>query len=220
MKMKTINTLLLSVLFIALVATTSAETLFTPIETIISNPTELHGKFVSVIGYYTGWRNAPGRPPVTRSDWVIVDDNDLGIYCTGLIPDTFDPHAPSSYRREVNLLAKVNKGQERPYLEVIEVKPMPQATERMTSVSGILFDPLGMNGQYVGLLGVLAKGFGVRGDRMYLLADPSGAIKLGRLPKLYPTGTILRIKGYVTADENGLPMIDRVEIIDAQVIFD
>lgn len=218
--MKKVNTVLFLLLFVLLAVIGSAEALFTPIETIIANPTEFHGKFVSVVGYYTGWKDAPGRPPVTRSDWVVVDDNNIGIYCTGLIPDTFDPHARSSYRREVNLLAKVNKGKERPYLEVIEVKPMPQVTEKMISVSGILFDPLGMNGQYVGLLGVLAKGYGVKGDRMYLLADPSGAIRLGRLPKLYPTGTILRIRGYVTADINGLPMIDRVEIIDAKVTFD
>ncbi|HNX77292.1 MAG TPA: hypothetical protein PKM56_16545, partial [Candidatus Rifleibacterium sp.] len=62
-----------------------------------------------------------------------------------------------------------------------------------------------------------AKGYGVKGDRMYLLADPTGAIKLGRMPKLFPKGTILHVRGVVRSDENGLPMIDSVEIVSARV---
>jgi hypothetical protein len=52
---------------------------------------------------------------------------------------------------------------------------------------------------------------------MYLLADPTGATKLGRLPKLYPKGTILHLKGYIRIDKDGLPMLDEIEIIDARV---
>jgi hypothetical protein len=52
---------------------------------------------------------------------------------------------------------------------------------------------------------------------MYLLADPTGVLKLGRLPKLYPKGTILHLRGYVSEDENKLPMLDGLEILSARV---
>ncbi|HQG28686.1 MAG TPA: hypothetical protein PLY73_09010, partial [Candidatus Ozemobacteraceae bacterium] len=60
------------------------------------------------------------------------------------------------------------------------------------------------------------KGFDQKGRRFYLLADPTGAIMLDRLPKLYPKGTILQLKGVVNQDENGLPLLTNVEIISAK----
>jgi len=48
------------------------------------------------------------------------------------------------------------------------------------------------------------------------IADPTGAIMLDRLPKLYPKGTILQLKGVVNQDENGLPLLTNVEIISAK----
>jgi hypothetical protein len=52
---------------------------------------------------------------------------------------------------------------------------------------------------------------------MYLIADPTGAIRIGKTTKLYPKGTIIHIRGTVTNDEYGMPMIDQVEVISAKV---
>lgn len=194
-----------------------AEELKTPIEDILNNPGKFADKFVSVSGYYSGWKNAPGSPPVTRSDWVLCDDAKNAIYCTGLIPQDSETSSTPSYWKPMHILARVGIAKDRPYLQVAEAKIINLNVEKMVSVSQILFAPIEMQGQYVGLMGVLAKGYGVRGDRMYLLADPTGAIKLGRLPKLFPKGTILHVRGIVRNDENGLPMIDEVEIVSSRV---
>jgi hypothetical protein len=195
-----------------------AETVFTPLKAIISNSDKYIGSFVSVRGLYAGWKDAPGRPPVTRSDWVIKDNSGNAIYCTGKLPENLSPGSYKSYGKPITVLAKVKKSSlGKAYLQVQEIKLLNLKVEKMVSVSQILFDPFQMQGKYIGLLGVLAKGYGVKGDRMYLLADPSGAIKLGRLPKLYPKGTILHIRGIIHIDENGLPFVDNVEIVSARV---
>jgi hypothetical protein len=194
-----------------------ADELTTPIEDILKSPASFTDKFVSVSGYYSGWKNAPGSPPVTRSDWVLCDDAKNAIYCTGLIPQDNETNSTPTYWKPMHILAKVGIADGRPYLTVAEAKIINLNVEKMVSVSQILFAPIEMQGQYVGLMGVLAKGYGVRGERMYLLADPTGAIKLGRLPKLFPKGTILHVRGTVRNDENGLPMIDEVEIVSSRV---
>jgi hypothetical protein len=153
---------------------------------------------------------------------VLADNDNNAIYCTGLLPESFDPHAGTSLGKPITVLARVKIKDDRPYLEVQEIRPVNLKIEKMVSVSQILFNPIEMQGQYVGLLGVLTKGYGVKGDRMYLIADPTGAIKLGRLPKLYPTGTILHIRGIMKIDKNGLPIIDNIEIVSVRVdhLFD
>ena len=87
----------------------------------------------------------------------------------------------------------------------------------MVSVRQIILNQQEVMGKYVGIMGVLAKGHGIKGEMMYLMADPTGSIRIGRTKKLYPKGTILHIKGIVTTDEYGMPMIDQVEIISAKV---
>jgi len=205
------------VILLAFSTTATAEELLTPIADIIANPENYSGKFVSVYGHYSGWKNAPGSPPVSRSDWVLCDENNKAIYCTGTIPQDTETGAPETFWRPLSILATVKVANGMPYLEVKQLKAIKPGVEKMVSVAQILFSPIEMQGQYVGLLGVLAKGYGVKGDRLYLLADPTGAIKIGRMPKLYPKGTILHIRGNVRTDENGLPMIDNVEIISAKV---
>lgn len=191
---------------------------FTPLAEIVGAPHRFADQFVSVRATFQGWHNAPGAPPVTRSDWVIQTPDGAAIYCTGMFPDTLRPEDPGARGRPLTVLGKVclsDSGQ--PYLVVSEVEATQPTLERMVSVSQILFDPLGMQGRTVGLLGVLSKGYGHRGNRIYLLADPTGAITLERLPKLYPKGTILRLRGLVGTDENGLPIVKNVEIVSAKL---
>lgn len=194
-----------------------AADLFTPLVDICTRPESFADQFVTVKGDYYGWSKAPGYPPVTRSDWVIADEYDNAVYCTGKLPQNFDPRSRNSLGQPLTILATVRVKDFQPYLEVHEIKPILTQIEEMVSVAQIVFDPVNSRGRYVSLLGVLAKGYGVRGERMYLLADPTGALKLGRLPKLYPKGTILHLRGTVAIDENGLPMLDKVEIIQARV---
>ncbi len=194
-----------------------AEELITPVSELLKNPKQFEGKFVTVSGRYSGWKNAPGSPPVTRSDWVLCDEDKNAIYCTGLMPQDSQTGETPIYWKPMNVLAQVKIAEGRPFLQVAEAKALTLNVEQMVSVSQILFAPIEMQGKYVGLMGVLAKGYGVKGERMYLLADPTGAIKLGRMPKLFPKGTILHLRGYVRQDENGLPMIDNVEIVSSRV---
>lgn len=204
-------------MLLAFASLSTAKELATPIADIIDHPEMYTDKFVSVYGHYSGWKNAPGSPPVSRSDWVLCDDKNRAIYCTGIIPQDTETGAPETFWRPLSILARVKISNGVPYLEVKQLRAIKPGIEKMVSVAQILFSPIEMHGQHVGLLGVLAKGYGVKGDRLYLLADPTGAIKLGRLPKLYPKGTILHIRGNVINDENGLPMIENVEIVSAKV---
>ncbi|MFZ5949973.1 MAG: hypothetical protein ACOYXC_04680 [Candidatus Rifleibacteriota bacterium] len=191
--------------------------LFTPLVDIVTRPESFEGKFVTVKGEYYGWSKAPGYPPITRSDWVIADEFDNSVYCTGKLPQTFAPASESSLGQPITVLAIVRCKDFQPYLEVQEIKTINFQVEEMVSVAQILFDPIDSQNRNVSLMGVLAKGYGVKGERVYLIADPTGALKLGRLPKLYPRGTILHVRGIVASDENGLPMLDKVEIISARV---
>lgn len=214
-----VRTLLLLICFASLIpAAIFADQLFTPISDLLSSPSSFEGKFVTVSGFYSGWKNAPGSPPVSRSDWVLCDERKNAIYCTGKIPQNTETGAPEVFWQPLTVLARLMMSEDgQPYLEIAELKAIKRSVEEMVSVAQILFSPIEMQGRYVGLTGVLAKGYGVKGERLYLLADPTGAINLGRLPKLYPKGTILHIRGNVTTDENGLPMIDGVEIVSVKL---
>jgi hypothetical protein len=85
----------------------SAEELITPISELIRNPAAFEGKFVSVTGHYSGWQNAPGSPPVTRSDWVLCDDERNTVYCTGLIPQDSETGSSPAFWKPMNVLAQV-----------------------------------------------------------------------------------------------------------------
>lgn len=199
-------------------AISSPDDIFTPISKIIENPKNFQSEFVSVKGRYFGWHNAPGRPPVTRSDWVIGDEHNNTIYCTGLLPQNLNPSSSKSMRTPITVLAKVEiSDNKKPYLVVQEIRVIKTKIEKMVSVSQILFSIVSMKGKYVGLLGVLVKGHEANGGRVCLLADPTGAIKLGPLPKLYPKGTILHVRGTIDSDKNGLPILKNVEIVSAKV---
>lgn len=192
-------------------------TVFTALKQIAAQPQVFQGQYVSLKGTFEGWKGAEGRPPVTRSDWALRDEEGTTMYCTGKFPEGMRPDDPNSLGRKIHVLAKVSLTEDgKTYLIVTEALPFVEKPELMVSVAQILFDPIGMRGQRVSLLGVLAKGYGTRGNRFYLLADPSGAITLGRLPKLYPKGTILQLKGEVGMDDDGLPQLKNIEIIFAK----
>ncbi len=191
-------------------------TIFTALSEIVTSPDKFDNRIVSVQATFQGWQNAPGKPPVTRSDWVAQDVSGTAIYCTGAFPENMRPGDPSAQGRRISILGTVHRDDTgRPFIAVTTALPEMQI-ETMVSVSQILFDPVNMRGKLVGMLGVLSKGYGPKGQRMYLLADPTGAITLKKLPKLYPKGTILRLRGIVSADENGLPQIAQVEILSAK----
>lgn len=186
---------------------------------ILNAPNKFVGKEVSVSGFYSGWKNAPGAPPVSRSDWVISNSAKQGIYCVGRMPQDDETGEMLPYWKAITVKASVmlSKHDKTPYLKVISWDTKEVAGDTMVSIFQIIVNPKQLYGQPVSIMGVLAKGYGVKGDRMYLLADPTGVLKLGRLPKLYPKGTILHLRGYVSEDENKLPMLDGLEILSARV---
>jgi hypothetical protein len=192
-------------------------TLFTDLKEILAQPQKFSDTFVSVKGTFQGWQNAPGRPPVTRSDWVIQSHDGTALYCTGPLPRHLAPGEPALRGKLITVLGKIAlDASSRPYIVVTEALPIVEQPEFMVSVAQVLFDPIGMRNKTVSLLGVLAKGADHRGGRMYLLADPTGALTIQSLPKLYPKGTILQIRGTIGTDENGLPQLQNVEIISAK----
>lgn len=193
-------------------------TLFTAIDEIIAHPETFIGRIVSIKARFNGWQGGIGGPPVTRSDWVATGNHGDSLYCVGTPPEGLMPGDQGSRGKPITVLGKVElDSHKRPYIVVTETTVLAQIIEPMVSVSSILFDPLKLRGQRVRLLGVLAKGADSRGRRLYLLADPSGAITLEKLPRLYPKGTILQITGIVGNDENGLPQLTDVEIVSARL---
>lgn len=194
-------------------------TVFTAVGSIVRDPATFKGSFISLKATFLGWKADQdiGAPPVTRSDWIVRGEDGSNIYCTGRMPEGLRPSDPEARGIRISLLGQVMLTPEgKPFIIVSEATPLVTEPEPMIAVSQILFDPIGMKGRTIGLLGVLAKGFDQRGRRFYLLADPTGAITLDRLPKLYPRGTILQIKGTVDHGENGLPMLTGVEIVSAK----
>lgn len=185
---------------------------------IMENPKAYMGQTVSLTGFFSLWKNAPGAPPISRSDWVLCDANKHGIYCNGPMPMDEETGEIESYWKPIIVLGKIEANDEgKPYVSVTSTAIVERKVERMVSVREILLNQAEIRGEYVGLMGVLAKGYDVKGNRMYLVADPTGAIKIGRTQKLYPKGTILHIRGIVTTDEFGVPMIDQIEVVSAKV---
>jgi len=196
------------------------KTVFTAVRQIVDKPETFKDSFVSLKANFLGWKSDQdiGAPPVTRSDWIIRGDDGACIYCTGRMPEELRPEDPSVRGRRISVLGQVHLDRNgRAFVKVTEAAPLVEEPEQMMAVSQILFDPVGTKNRTIGLLGVLAKGYDQRGRRFYLLADPTGAITLDRLPKLYPKGTILQIKGVVEHDENGLPVLTNVEIVSAKL---
>ena len=114
-------------------------------------------------------------------------------------------------------MGKVKIHEKKPYISVISTKISEKRIAKMASAQQILLNQADMMGEYVGVMGVLTKGHSIKGEIMYLIADPSGVIRIEKTKKLYPKGTIMHIKGYLTTDEYGIPMIDQVEVISAKV---
>lgn len=215
---KTFSKLMFALLF--LVLTTSslfAEDVYTRITDITANPAAFEGKNVTIEGFFSVWKNAPGAPPISRSDWVICDGNKKGIYCNGTMPADEETGELAPYWQPLNVLGTVKLHEGKPYISVISTKIATKKVEKMVSAQYIVLNQSDLMGEYVGVMGVLAKGHTIKGDRMYLIADPSGVIRIGKTKKLYPKGTIMHIKGFVTTDEFGIPMIDQVEVISAKV---
>lgn len=189
---------------------------FTPIQMIIDDPYEFLGKLVSIKAIYRGNMAEGIVQPIYKTDWIAEDVDGSSICISGLTPGNVTPVDQSAVGKYLTILGVVMiSSNGRPYIRAQEVLPIQSLVEKLVSVSQIIFDPINMKGRIVGLHGVLAKGFGFKGNRMYFLADPTGAITLKKLPKLYPTGTILRIRGNVDFDENRLPILDNIEIISA-----
>ena len=194
-----------------------ADSIFVKISDLRDNPDSYVGKTVSINGFFSIWKNAPGAPPVSRSDWVICDANKNGIYCVGSMPSDEETGELEPYWKPIDVTGVVEMKDNQAFIRVIEAKASSAKIEKMVSVRQIILNQQETMGKYVGIMGVLAKGHGIKGEMMYLIADPTGSIRIGRTNKLYPKGTILHIKGIVTSDEYGMPMIDQVEIISAKV---
>lgn len=194
-----------------------ADSITANVTEIRNNPALFNNKQVCVSGFFSIWKNAPGAPPVSRSDWVLCDSDKNGIYCVGSMPADEETGEIEPYWKpiEVNGVVEIKDGE--PFIHVTSTKVANPKIEQMVSVRQIILNQHEMIGKYVGIMGVLAKGHGIKGDRMYLIADPTGAIRIGKTTKLYPKGTIIHIRGTVTNDEYGMPMIDQVEVISAKV---
>ena len=121
------------------------------------------------------------------------------------------------YWKPIDVTGIVMIKDDEPFIKVNQTKVSQNKIEKMVTIRKIILNQIEMKGECVGVTGVLAKGYGMKGERMYLIADPTGAIRISRTAKLYPKGTILHIKGIVSADEYGIPMIDNVEVISAKV---
>lgn len=194
-----------------------SEELVAKITEIKSNPSLFEGKTVKVSGFFSIWKNAPGAPPISRSDWVLCNNKKEGIYCNGSMPCDEETGEIEAYWKPIDVIGVIELKDNEPFIRVTSAKVTEQKIEKMVSVRQIILNQHEMLGQYVGIMGVLAKGHGLKGDRMYLIADPTGAIRIGRTTKLYPKGTIIHLKGIIATDEYGMPMIDQVEIISAKV---
>ena len=103
----------------------AAEQLLTKVSDILANPAAYKGKKINVNGIYTGWKNAPSAPPISRSDWVICDSNKKGIYCTGMLPQDPETFEPPKYGDKIGVLAEVLVSDEKiPYLKVLDFMPI------------------------------------------------------------------------------------------------
>ena len=217
MKKISLHFLLMLCLFISISGSLLANSVAATITEIKSNPAIYNNKEVTVSGFFSVWKNAPGAPPISRSDWVICDKDKNGLYCVGTMPTDDETGELQPYWKPIDVTGVVMVKDDAPFIRVTNTKASKNKIEKMVTVRKIILNQLDMKGECVGVTGVLAKGYGMKGERMYLIADPTGAIRITRTKKLYPKGTILHIKGIVTFDEYGIPMIDDVEVISAKV---
>ena len=91
---------------------------------ILAHPDSFKDRQVEVIGYFRGWdllKEAPGAPPLTRSDWVIADDSGA-IYVTGGVPQGLDPSSLADTNKIIRLLATVHQNQAGAYLQAISIE--------------------------------------------------------------------------------------------------
>ncbi len=217
MKKISLHFLLMLFLFVSISSSLFAESLSATVNEIKSNPAIYNNKEVTVSGFFSIWKNAPGAPPISRSDWVICDGNKNGLYCVGTMPSDEETGELQPYWKPIDVTGIVMIKDDEPFIKVNQTKVSQNKIEKMVTIRKIILNQIEMKGECVGVTGVLAKGYGMKGERMYLIADPTGAIRISRTAKLYPKGTILHIKGIVSADEYGIPMIDNVEVISAKV---
>ncbi|MBF0406290.1 MAG: hypothetical protein HQM10_02965 [Candidatus Riflebacteria bacterium] len=185
-----------------------ANTLFTGIVDILNKPENFADKYVSLKGILVNIAASS-----SDEDFYLFDDSKSSSIRCASIPNRND-FSRSNEGKEVTILGKIiiEKGL-CPYISVEEITVIDDLIPQMVSVSQILFDPLGTKGKRIQILGVLVKGNDAKGRRFYLLADPTGAISLEKLPKLFPKGSILNISGVVSNDADGLPILTDIEII-------
>lgn len=113
---------------------------------ILEAPREFEGRIVEIVGYFRGadlYGEARGDPPVTRSDWVIVDDTGA-MWVTGAAPPGLDPSSRADAWNVVRLTAKVvyvRLGVSHLEARRVEIlspsAPTPTATVAITSTATI-----------------------------------------------------------------------------------
>lgn len=94
------------------------------ISAILSHPASYVGQQVEIVGYFRGWdllKELNSPPPVTRSDWVVVDLSGA-IYVTGILPSNLDPASPKDTDKLIRLVAKVEQNQNGVYLRALSVE--------------------------------------------------------------------------------------------------
>ena len=86
---------------------------------VLAGAEEYSGRRVEITATFNGWSGASGPPPVTRSDWVIVDGKDA-IYVTGTLPEGARP-PKSGVGKQVVVRGTVRIGKSgRPYISIEE----------------------------------------------------------------------------------------------------
>lgn len=85
----------------------------TMIQTVKDNPTQFVGQTVKLSGTYRGWETGHGSPPVTRSDFVVLDETGA-IYVTG----TSALRYPDDLGKPVQVIGIVRIKNGQPYIEV------------------------------------------------------------------------------------------------------
>ena len=111
---------------------------------ILDAPREFDGRIFEITGYFRGWNlygEAGGRPPVTRSDWVIAD-NTGAIYVTGAAPPGLDPSSRADAWSVIRLTGRVvyvRLGTS--HLQVRSVQVLSRSAPTPTSTSTVVLTP-------------------------------------------------------------------------------
>ena len=103
----------------------------TPLDPILTNligdlrkSTNRAGERVEIVGYFRGWDlldEVGSSSPVTRSDWVITDNNG-SIYVTGLLPENLDPSSLEQVQQVIRLVATIQVKGDQVYLEAQSIE--------------------------------------------------------------------------------------------------